>query len=194
MRWGWVEMGGTAERYTTRDAAKITGLSPARIRYYVRGGLVAAGGDKAGPYRYSFHDLLLLKTTKRLREAGVSLQQIRRAFASLNEGDARSAPLTRLAIAADGDRVVVARGGARWRPESGQLVLRFESRGPGAAAGESLMPQASTGPLAGHEWYDVGVGQGAVRPVAGGGGNHPRGWVAAFHDPELHRGGRRTEQ
>ena len=68
-------------------ACSLVGISYRQLDYWARTGLVVpeirdAGGS--GTQRlYSFRDVLLLKVVKRLLDAGISLQQIRRAVGHL---------------------------------------------------------------------------------------------------------------
>ena len=66
--------------YGTRDVARVLGCSPSQIRSYVRAGLLAPRRDPAGRYRFSFPDLVLLRTARGLAEARVPQRRIRRAI------------------------------------------------------------------------------------------------------------------
>jgi uncharacterized protein (DUF433 family)/DNA-binding transcriptional MerR regulator len=70
--------------YSFPAAAKLLsrhhpGLSPARLRYWLRTGLTPASFGKAssGSDLLSFHDLVSLELVRRFREKNVSLQKIR---------------------------------------------------------------------------------------------------------------------
>src|SRR5436309_2081374 len=115
--------------FTSRHAARITGLSPAQVRSCARSGLLSAGPSSG----YSFGDLLLLRAARRLFEGGVPLRRIRRALGSLRSAGAGHPPVTRLALSVDRGQIVVASSGVRWHPESGQLVLDFNEGQPLAA-------------------------------------------------------------
>src|SRR2546423_14889501 len=71
------------EGYRVPDVCKVVGISYRQLDYWARTELVRpsirdAGGS--GTQRlYSFQDLLQLKVIKKLLDAGVSLQQIRKA-------------------------------------------------------------------------------------------------------------------
>ncbi len=151
-------MTGREASFGTRDAVRATGLSPARIRYCVRTGLISPPERRERRYRYGFDDLLLLKATKRLLDAGVPLRRIRRAYSFLR-GDGRGRRrLTELAFDSLARDIVVARGGTRWRADSGQLMLRFEAPPPSAAAVVQPLPKRPEPPqLSADEWYDLGV-------------------------------------
>ena len=145
-------MAGTAEAFTAREAARITGLSLARVRRLERGGLLPTATE--GAVSYSFGDLLLLRQVKRLLEAGVPLSRIRRAYTALRkEGDT----FTRLLLSADSGAIVAATEGVRWDVGSGQLILPYAAPHAAVRAVVHLKP-AKTGPaLTADQWYELGV-------------------------------------
>ncbi len=69
--------------FTVEQAARVTGVSERRIRYWDRTGVLSpslASGKKRSPYGriYSFRDLVGLRTLGQLRDAyGLSLQRLR---------------------------------------------------------------------------------------------------------------------
>jgi DNA-binding transcriptional MerR regulator len=77
------------EGYRIPDVQKIVGISYRQLDYWARTGLVRpsirdAGGS--GTQRlYSFEDLVVLRTIKKLLDAGVSLQRTRRAIGFLRD-------------------------------------------------------------------------------------------------------------
>ncbi len=149
-------MEGTGACFTTRDAARIRGLSPARVRALARAGLLSSAVRSWGRYRYSFGDLLLLKRTKHLLDAGVSPRRVRRALRLLQRAAADRRELTRFHLGSDGSHVLVVQGGKAWHPESGQLELRppvVAARG----AVRSLPVRSGGGTLTADHWYDLGV-------------------------------------
>ncbi len=167
MRWE-VEMEraepGVARRYSPREAARILEVPEARLRALARAGLLTPQRGPIGPLSFGFQDLLLLRTTKGLLESGVPMRQIRRLWASLRAQLAAGQPLTSISIHADGDEVVASDGGARWRPDSGQLLLDFEVREIAERADEAdaarprLLPSpGAPGPGAAGEARAAGV-------------------------------------
>src|SRR5687767_1336752 len=104
------------ERFTTRQVAKILELSEAKIRSPMRAGVVTPSGGADGAVLFSFQDLLLLRTTKGLLEAHVGLPRIRRILSSLRRQLPDGQQISSVKIYADGRRVVVWDGAARWQP------------------------------------------------------------------------------
>jgi tetratricopeptide (TPR) repeat protein len=81
---------------------------------------------KRHPQRFSFHDLLLLQTAKRLHDASIPITRIRHILTSLKRQLPEDGSLSSLKIYADGHRVVVWDGRARWQPDSGQFLFNFD--------------------------------------------------------------------
>ena len=65
--------------YTTRDVARLLGLSEAQVRSHARVGYLAPDRGPRNAYRFSFQDLVLLRAAQALRDARVSTRRIRRA-------------------------------------------------------------------------------------------------------------------
>ncbi|HEY8122197.1 MAG TPA: tetratricopeptide repeat protein, partial [Myxococcota bacterium] len=74
---------------------------------------------------FSFQDLVVLRAAKSLHEARVPAARVKRALRALARELGAERALSGLRIAADGRRVVVHEDGARFEPESGQLLLDF---------------------------------------------------------------------
>jgi tetratricopeptide (TPR) repeat protein len=111
--------------FGTRHAARVLGLSPARIRAWARAGLVEPRRGHRGELRFSFQDLVFLRTARDLVEARVPPARVRRALARLREQLPTDRSLAGVRVELDGERVVVRSGDARWHPESGQALFSF---------------------------------------------------------------------
>jgi tetratricopeptide (TPR) repeat protein len=155
--------------YGTGDVAQILGLSPAQVRGYVRSGFLTPDRGARGDYRFSFEDLVFLRTAKGLLEARIGPRRVKRALAKLREQLPEGSRLTGLRITAEGSRVVVADGSARWQPESGQALLDFGV----AELAERVAPlareafreaQEDGDALTADEWYDWGCELEAAAP------------------------------
>jgi DNA-binding transcriptional MerR regulator len=68
--------------YGGSTASAVAGISYRHLDYWARTGLVAPSIDGG---LYSFRDVVALKVVKRLLDAGVSLQNVRRAVATLRK-------------------------------------------------------------------------------------------------------------
>ncbi len=108
--------------YRTRDVVDILGISRRQLQYWAQTDLVAPSSKTPGGHRrYSFADLVALKATKRLIDAGVSVQRIRTSIRALQQTlpDVER-PLSELVLVATGDVVLVFRDGAAFEALSGQ--------------------------------------------------------------------------
>ena len=99
--------------YGGHSAASASGISYRQLDYWDRTALVepsvrAASGS--GSQRlYSFRDILVLKLVKKFLDAGVSLQQIRKAIVELRK--AGIADLAKITLISDGAKVYLCTSG-----------------------------------------------------------------------------------
>ena len=112
--------------FGVRDVEKMLRMPRSAILGLVRAGFVSPVRGLRQEYRFSFQDLIVLRTARALRAAKVPSRRITRSLRDLRRRLPESVPLSGLRIAALGDRVVVAEGGARWQADSGQYVLELE--------------------------------------------------------------------
>jgi DNA-binding transcriptional MerR regulator len=93
--------------YRVPEVCRVVGISYRQLDYWARTELVTpsireAGGS--GTQRlYSFQDLILLKLIKSLLDAGVSLQQIRKAIEYLRENESNE--LIGITLMSDGHTI-----------------------------------------------------------------------------------------
>jgi DNA-binding transcriptional MerR regulator len=118
----------TSRRYSLRETARILEVPEARLRALARAGFLESQRGPIGPVTFGFQDLLLLRTTRGLVESGVPMRKIRRTWASLREQLAAGMPLTSITVHADGEEIVATDGNASWRPDSGQVLIEFDTK------------------------------------------------------------------
>ncbi len=98
--------------YSGTQTAKVVGISYRQLDYWARTDLIRPSlTDAAGSgsrRRYSYSDLLELKTIKKLIDAGIKLEQIRRVFDYLREHV--STDIASAHIVIDGNSVVLCDG------------------------------------------------------------------------------------
>jgi tetratricopeptide (TPR) repeat protein len=104
----------------------MIGLSAGQIRSFVRAGCVEPTKGPRGELRFSFRDLVLLRTAKGLTASTVPARRIKRALAQLRRKLPEGRPLSGLHIAVEGKQLVVQEGKRRWHPESGQVLFDFK--------------------------------------------------------------------
>jgi tetratricopeptide (TPR) repeat protein len=111
--------------YSTREVAKLLGMSETEVRGYVRSGFLSPERGTRRQLRFSFADLVFLRTAHGLASAGVAPRRIRAALRRLRGQLPDGRPLTAVRIAVEGSRIVVEDGARRWQPESGQILFDF---------------------------------------------------------------------
>jgi tetratricopeptide (TPR) repeat protein len=112
--------------YSTRDAARLLGLPPSRVRRLARAALPRARRATGRELRFSFQDLVLLRATKGLFDSRVPAGRIRRALERLAAQLPSGRPLSAIKIRAQGERIVAQHGDAVWLPDSGQGCFDFD--------------------------------------------------------------------
>jgi tetratricopeptide (TPR) repeat protein len=155
--------------YTTRDVARLLGLSEAQVRSQARVGYLAPDRGPRNAYRFSFQDLVLLRAATALRHARIAPRRIRRALRTLTRQLPAGRSLSGMRISSEGGRIVVSDGGTAWNPESGQLLLDFqvaELARQAAPVARRLAQRArrATEPLTAAEWYALGLDLEAAAP------------------------------
>jgi tetratricopeptide (TPR) repeat protein len=131
------------ESFSTRDVARLLGLSETQVRSQARAGFLTPERGPRNDYRFSFQDLVLLRTARELAQARVPPRRIRTALRGLARQLPTGRSLTEMRITADGQSVVVHEGGSAWNPESGQLHIDFTGPAPKAAAAHAARPLGS---------------------------------------------------
>jgi tetratricopeptide (TPR) repeat protein len=155
--------------YTSRDVAQILGLSLRVVQRQARAGYLAPGRGPGSRYRFSFQDLILLRTAKALARAGLSARRIRSGLRRLRADLPSGRSLSGIRISANGHEIVVRDGKAAWQPESGQLVFDFavselaRSAAPYARRGVEAARKADHA-LTAEEWYALGCELEATAP------------------------------
>lgn len=134
--------------YGTREVEKMLRLPRSTIRALIEAGFVSPARGPRNAWRFSFQDLIVLRTAQALVGANVPRKRITRSIRELRRHLPAAMPLSGLSICAVADRVVVKEGAARWQAESGQYLLAFE----GDPSGGSL--KVIERPVQAQEWLD----------------------------------------
>ncbi|MFZ5862591.1 MAG: MerR family transcriptional regulator [Nitrospirota bacterium] len=102
-------MGVETRYFHSGQVRDIVGLTRRQMQYWDRTGLVTPSvRTNGGHARYTFEDLVAYKTAKKLLDAGVSLQRIRRVMVRIREIlPTIKRPLVELTLVATGDVVLV---------------------------------------------------------------------------------------
>jgi tetratricopeptide (TPR) repeat protein len=153
--------------YSVRDVEKLVHLPRSAIRALVEAGFVSPARGPRNAWRFSFQDLIVLRTAQTLAAAKVPRKRITRSVQELRRHLPDSMPLSGLSISAGADSVVVKEGTRRWQAESGQYLLAFE--GDPADGSLSVLEQhgdAAVPATSAEEWFGRGAEQEAEDPEA----------------------------
>ena len=156
------------QTYTLNGIQSMLGLSRSVITGLIAAGFVTPSRGKRREYRFSFQDVVLLRTAYSLQSAQISPRKILRSLRQLKATLPDELPLTGLRIAAVGNDIAVKDGDRQWEAESGQLLIDFEVRPQqGSVSFLSRAPQPVNGGHAAVEpsaddsaaaWFERAVG------------------------------------
>jgi tetratricopeptide (TPR) repeat protein len=118
--------------YTAREVAKLLDIPVHQLRSMIGAKVLTPKRGTQGEYRFNFQDMVLLRTAKNLLAARLTPRKIRISLEKLRQQLPDGAPLTAVTLFAEAEGVVVWDGQKRWKPESGQVILDFESDGSSA--------------------------------------------------------------
>ncbi len=151
--------------FTSGDVQEIVGLTQRQLAYWDDPALARPHGRPAqgrGSRRlYTLLDVVQLKLILRLRQAGLSLQKVRRALLNLSDLVDEPAPLTELEVVTDGRRILVRRSNDQLvDPLARQHLLRL----PLSDLLAEVEEQVAQSPLFGVERSVVGNSSVGVLP------------------------------
>jgi predicted Zn-dependent protease len=114
------------DSYSVQDVERLLRLSRSTIKGLIDGGFITPKRGPRRQYRFSFQDLIVLRTARALTQANVPSRRVRRALDELRQNLPETMPLSGLSICAVGERVVVRDGTSRWQVDDGQYVLALD--------------------------------------------------------------------
>ena len=159
-----------ASGYSTQHIVELLGLSESRIRNYVRRNLLLPQRNAMGHFRFSFQDVVFLRTAKGLTDAAISVRQSNRALTKLKDDLSQIESLSSVRIYANGNVVEVRDYEKAWEVESGQLTMNFSIQELSANVAE-LAKSAAGGEekalkdLDSDEWYNLGLDLEEMDPI-----------------------------
>jgi len=143
--------------YGVREVEKLLRLPRSTIRALIEAGFVSPARGPRRAWRFSFQDLIVLRTAQALAAARVPAKRITRAMKQLRRRLPDSMPLSGLSICAVADRVVVREGASRWQAESGQYLLAFEGDPAEGSLKVIERPEAQPPAASPGYWFGRGV-------------------------------------
>jgi tetratricopeptide (TPR) repeat protein len=150
--------------FTLRRVQAMLGLSRSIVAGLIAEGFVAPTRGRRNEWRFTFQDLMLLRTAHALLSAKIPPRRILRSLARLKATLPQELPLTGLRITAIGADVAVRSPQGQWRSDSGQLLMDFDVVAPeaGSVAFLERSPPASPGAAT---WFERGVALEAADPA-----------------------------
>lgn len=135
------------ETFSLRDIQSMLGISRAVLSGLIASGFVTPTRGKQREYRFTFQDVVLLRTAHSLQAAQIPPRKIVRSLKQLRGTLPSELPLTGLRITAVGNEIAVKEGNAQWQVDSGQMLMDFEVV-PAAKGSVSFLTRAPEVPAA----------------------------------------------
>jgi tetratricopeptide (TPR) repeat protein len=112
--------------YSSADIERLIGLSRGVVRSMIQQRFVVPRRGRRREYRFSFQDLIALRTAKALLAAQLPSRRISRSLRDLRRRLPEHAPLSGLRIRAIGDSVTIRQVQGEWESDSGQYLLALD--------------------------------------------------------------------
>jgi tetratricopeptide (TPR) repeat protein len=145
-----------ADSFTLKRVQEMSGLTRAVVSGLVAAGFVSPARGRRNEQRFSFQDLVLLRTADALQRARIPPRKILRALANLRATLPQEMPLTGLRITAVGDEVAVHDRDGRWNPGTGQVLLDFDVASDASDIAFIARPPPETGEADADAWFRRG--------------------------------------
>ncbi|MCT9124825.1 tetratricopeptide repeat protein [Cupriavidus gilardii] len=113
------------DSFTLKDIEGKFGVSRGTVASLTRAGLLEPAKGSRGERKYSFQDVVLIRTADSLKKANVPPRRVTRALQRLKAWS-QDRPLSGVRIAAVGNGVVVSEPHRQWEVETGQLVMELQ--------------------------------------------------------------------
>jgi tetratricopeptide (TPR) repeat protein len=123
----------------------------------IEAGFVQPERGSRNELRFSFQDVVLLRTAFQLQSANIPSRRIVRALAKLKDELPAELPLSGLRVMAAGNSVAVKTGPSQWEVDSGQFLFDFEVapiKGDVTFLDATPRGEAARGQQA-EEWYEL---------------------------------------
>jgi tetratricopeptide (TPR) repeat protein len=114
------------QTYSLKSVREMLGLSAGTLTRLIDAGFVTPARGPRNEYRFSFQDVVLLRTADQLLANRIPPRKVVKALVQLRRQLPDEVPLTGLRISAVGPDVAVRQGDLQWDAESQQLLMDFE--------------------------------------------------------------------
>lgn len=146
-----------ASTFTLRRVQAMLGLSRRTVAGLIAEGFVTPTRGPRNEWRFTFQDLMLLRTAHALQASKIPPRKILRSLARLKATLPSELPLTGLRISAIGADVAVRDRDGRWQADSGQLLMDFDVAPIGSSV--AVVDRSAASPAApdASAWFERGV-------------------------------------
>jgi len=139
---------------TLKRVQEMLGLSRSSVTGLIQAGFVAPLRGPRNQYRFSFQDLVMLRTAFKLQQASIAPRKILLALAKLRDTLPEDMQLSGLGISAVGAEVAVRDSSGQWTAETGQLLMDYEMSPLGGSVAEFAKAPDSSPPSI--DWFRQG--------------------------------------
>jgi tetratricopeptide (TPR) repeat protein len=154
--------------YSTREVGELLDMPQETVREIARSGALEPERGPGLHYRFSFQDIIILRTARELIAAGIGKSRVNRALFRLKTRLLQSKSLTSVRISGGDGEVMVRDGNQLFSAETGQLQFNFtvsELAGDVAPLARKAKKEAEDSDrLTSDDWFDLGVDLEAVSP------------------------------
>ena len=155
-----------ASTYTLRRVQAMLGLSRSIVAGLIAEGFVAPTRGPRNEWRFSFQDLMLLRTAHVLQASKIPPRRILRSLARLKATLPKELPLTGLRITAIGADVAVRSPQGQWQADSGQLLMDFDVTPVAGSVAFLARDPASPASPGAPAWFERAVALESTDPAA----------------------------
>jgi tetratricopeptide (TPR) repeat protein len=156
----------TTSTFTLRGVQAMLGLSRTIVAGLIAEGFVAPTRGKRNEWRFTFQDLMLLRTAHALQASKIPPRKILRSLARLKATLPQELPLTGLRITAIGADVAVRARDGQWQADSGQLLMDFDVAPVGGSVAFLARDTSPPAPPGAPAWFERGLALEATDPAA----------------------------
>jgi DNA-binding transcriptional MerR regulator len=178
--------------FTVAEVARLFELPESRVRYWSQTDFISPSVRRGTRRFYTFQDLISIKVAKELLDAGLPLQRVRRSLDALRYHLPRvDAPLARLRIRSESDKILVEDGDGTFEATTGQLLLDFDVEKLRDRVAEVLtLPWVGDGPSengqsparSAYEAFQVGLAEEGQWDGVSLGSPHLQAAIAAYEE------------
>jgi tetratricopeptide (TPR) repeat protein len=122
--------------YTLKEVQSLLGIPQSVITGLISAGFIIPTRGRRREYRFTFQDVVMLRTAQSLRAANIPNRKILRSLRRLKEAWQDDQPLSAIRITAVGQDVTVEQGGARWHALTGQMLFDLDGQRPNSSVAD----------------------------------------------------------